>query len=248
MTRIKSITGKFALSKLCKFLVGDLRARSIILFGSMARDDFRDSSDIDLLLVTSRDIKPREVEKMIPKSLLPDESISLSIYSEARFCSAYRKGSLFFAHLINEGKVLYDDGFYKHLRQEAFEPSRKKMKTTLKALKQKLEIATDLQKYNNLYIGVLADFFSISKILTYNVLAMNGAVVFGKKKAFSRLAETYPRYKEEICKLYSLEPFFLRNVKGIPEPLPFRPYDCEEKVIEMRESLKRILVGVAENS
>lgn len=214
----------------------------------MARNKFGDSSDIDLLLVTSQEIRPREVEKRIPKALLPKErSISLSIYSEARFSSAYKKGSLFFAHLINEGKVLYDNGFYKRLRQEVFKPSEQKIRTTLKVLKAKLEIADDLRKYNNLYVGVLADLFTMSKILAYNLLAMNGEAVFDKKKAFSGLAERYPHYKEEIYKLYGLEPFFLRNTKGVSEPLPFSPYDCTEKVIEMRDCLKRILIGVTEN-
>ena len=214
----------------------------------MARNNFRDSSDIDLLLITSHEIRSRELKKRIPKTLLPKEGIiNFSIYSEARFSSAYKKGSLFLAHLVNEGKVLYDNGFYEHLRQEVFEPSEQKMRTKLKVLKMKLEIADDLRKYNNLYVGLLADFFTISKILAFNVLAMSGEAVFDKKKAFFQLAEKHPHYKEEIYKLYGLEPFFLRNSKGVSESLPFSPYDCTEKVIEMRECLKRILVGVTEN-
>lgn len=222
--------------------------KTIILFGSVARNRIKDSSDIDLLLVTSQELRPREVEKMIPKGLLPKERrISLSIYSKAMFCHAYKKGSLFVTHLINEGKVFYDNGFYKNLRQKVFKPSKQKMRITLKILKDKLEITNDLRKYNNLYIGVLAGFFSISKILVYNLLAMNGEFVFDKRKAFSRLAERYPHYREEINKLYSLEPFYLRNVKGISKPLPFSPYNCEEKVAEMRESINGILAGVANN-
>jgi len=222
--------------------------KSIILFGSIARNDSRDTSDIDLLLITRQEIRPREVKKTIPKALLPQKrSISLSTYTEARFCAAYEKGSLFLAHLIYEGEVLYDNGFYRNLRQKVFKLSEQKMKTTLKVLKEKLKVTDDLRKYNSLYIGVLADFFSISRNLAYNLLAMKGEVVFNKRIAFSRLAEILPHYKREICELYDLEPFFLRNVKGISEPLPFSPYYCEEKVVRMRENVKRILVGVTEN-
>jgi hypothetical protein len=173
--------------------------------------------------------------------------LNLSIYSEARFLSAYKKGSLFFAHLLDEGKVLYDDGFYRRFRQKRFKPSTQKMRLSLKILKQKLEVANDLKKFNNLYVGVLSDFFLVSKEAIYNLLALDGHAIFDKEKAFSELAAKYPRYEEEIRKLHSLEPFFLRNVKGIKEPLPFSPYGCEERVIEMRNCVKSLLYGVGEN-
>lgn len=214
----------------------------------MARNDIDDSSDIDLLLITCQELRRREVEKMIPKSLLPKgRQIRLSIYSEAEFWSTYEAGALFFAHLFKEGKILYDDGFYRQLSLEPFNPSKRKMKMTLKILKQKLEVSNDLQKFNNLFIGVLADFFSISKILAYTILAMNGQFVFDKKRAFSMLAEKYPNYREEIRQLSSLEPFFLRNVKGISRPLPFSPYNCEGKVTEMREYIKKLLIGMTQD-
>lgn len=235
---------------MCRFFVEKLKVRTVILFGSVARNDIDDTSDIDLLLVTSQKLRRREVEKMIPRSLLPKErQISLSIYSEAEFSSTYEEGALFFAHLFKEGKVLYDDGFHKQLRaRKPFNPSKRKMKMAIKILKQKLEVANDLRKFNNLFVGVLADFFSISKNLAYTLLAMNGQFIFNKKKAFSMLAEKYPNNREEILKLYSLEPFFLRNAKGISKPLPFSPYNCEEKVIEMREYIKKLLsVGVAQD-
>lgn len=214
----------------------------------MARNEVNDTSDIDLLLVSSKKLRRREVKKMIPKSLLSKEKqISLSIYSETEFSSAYEKGALFFAHLFNEGKVLYDDGFYKQFSLRPFNPSKYTMEMSIRILKQKLEVTNDLRKFNNLFIGVLADFFSIFKNLTYTLLAMEGQFIFNKKKAFSMLIEKYPNYGEEICKLYSLEAFFLRNTKGIPKPLPFSPHS-EEKVIEMRKQIEKLFsLGVAQD-
>jgi hypothetical protein len=209
----------------------------------MARNDSRESSDIDLLLITRQELRRREVKKMVPTTLLPkDWHLSLSIYPEAQFVSAHEHGTLFMVHLLKEGKILYDDGFYRQLCLRPFEPSKSALKMNLKILKQRLEIADDLRKFNNLFIGVLADFFSISKNLAYNLLAMNGQFIFNKKRAFAVLAEKYPRYKKEIQELQSLEPFFLRNAKGIPTPLPFNPINCEEKVIEIREHIKELLV------
>jgi len=236
------------LTELCRFFVERLRVRTVILFGSIARNDVEDTSDIDLLLVASQKLRRREVKRMIPESLLSKEKqISLSIYSEAEFSSTYEKGALFFVHLFNEGKVLYDDGFYRQLSLRPFTPSKRTMEMTIRILRQKLEVTNDLRKFNSLFIGVLADYFSIFKNLTFTLLAMGGQFIFNKKKAFSMLAEKYPNYREEIRKLSSLEAFFLRNAKGIPKPLPFSPY-CEEKVIEMREQIVRLLsLGVAQN-
>lgn len=217
--------------------------RSIILFGSEARNDSTDTSDIDLLLISHGEVKRRDVEQIIPTSLLPKgRKLGLSIYSEEQLISAYEEGSLFMMHLLKEGKVLYDDGFYEQLLLTPFNPSERKMRLKLKMLKQRLEIAEDLQKFNNLFIVVLGDFFSISKNLAYVLLAMNGHFIFNKKKAFLRLAETYPEYEEGIRKLQSLEPFFLRKAKGIVKPLPFSPKNCEDKVVEMRECIKELIV------
>lgn len=245
---VKLTEHKVNLNELCRFFVERLKVGTVILFGSMARNDVDDTSDIDLLLVTSQKLRRREVKKMIPKSLLSKKKqLILSIYSEAEFSSAYEKGALFFAHLFNEGKVLYDDGFYKQLSLKPFNPSKRTMEMTIRILKQKLEVTNDLRKFNNLFIGVLADFFSIFKNLTYTLLAMEGQFIFNKKKAFSMLAEKYPNYMKEIRRLCSLEAFFLRNAKGISKPLPFSPY-CEEKVIEMREQIEKLLsLGVTQD-
>lgn len=78
----------------------------------MARHDSHESSDIDLLLITRQELRRREVEKMIPKKLAPKEGhLSISIYTEDQFVSAYKRGTLFMVHLLKEGKILYDDGF-----------------------------------------------------------------------------------------------------------------------------------------
>jgi predicted nucleotidyltransferase len=230
------------LKNLSSFLVKKLGARTAILFGSMARKDSNASSDIDLLLVTCLAFKPREVKKLIPKSLLPkSKHLSLSIYPTRQFATAYEEGALFLVHLTKEGRVLYDDGFYKELTRKPFVLSNHKIKMSIRILKQRLAMADDLRKFNNLFIGVLGDFFSISKNLTYILLAIDGLFIFDKKKAFAKLAEKYPEYKKEIQELQDLEPFFLRNVKGISRPLPFSS-SCEEKVVEMRNYIRELLI------
>lgn len=218
-----------------------LNVRTIILFGSITRSDFRDTSDIDLLLVASQKLKLGEVKRLIPKSLIPKgRQIGLSIYSEDEFSTGYRKGSLFFVHLLNEGIVIYDDGFFRKLLTEPFFASKKEMDFAMKILKRRLEVTKDLTKFNNLFVGVLADYYTIFKNASFTLLAKNDQFIFNKKKAFSELAKKYPKYEKEIRKLLQLEPFFLRSAKGISKSYPFSPND-KRKVIEMREHIEKLV-------
>lgn len=208
----------------------------------MARNDSNYSSDIDLLLIVQEEMKESNIEKMIPENLLPkDKHLSLSVYSEDQFTSSYNDGMLFIAHILTEGKVLYDDGFYKKLCEKPFSVSRSKLELNLKMLRQRLTVSEDLQKFNHLFIAVLSDFFSISKNLAYTLSAINGQCVFSKKKAFKIIAREYTDYRYKIQILKSLEPFYLRNAKGISEPLPFTPIGCEDKVIEIRNYINELI-------
>jgi hypothetical protein len=201
-----------------------------------------------LLLITANEVKPRKIRELVRKSFpLEAKQVGVSLYSEKQFVSAYEAGGLFFMHLLKEGRILYDDGFYRQLRKKPFELSNHKMKVALRIQRQKLELLDDLQKFNRIFVGTLASLFSISKNLVFTLLALDGQYIFNKRRAFSMLAKKHPNFKEEIRKLYGLEPFFLRNTEGISMSLPFCPYNCEEKVIEMKEAVRRIMDGIAKN-
>lgn len=71
---------------------------AVALFGSRARGDGEESSDVDLLLVTSEDT-PRHVAM---------GNLSLSLYPQADLFNRARKGDLFVCHLALEAKVIHD--------------------------------------------------------------------------------------------------------------------------------------------
>lgn len=72
---------------------------SVALFGSRARGDHEQSSDTDLLLVTSEP-RPRHVSA---------NNMSLSLYPARHLLNKARQGDLFVYHLVNEAKVLHDE-------------------------------------------------------------------------------------------------------------------------------------------
>jgi hypothetical protein len=72
----------------------------LMLYGSHARGDSSESSDIDLLQVSDR---PRHYER---------GSVSVSVYTPTQLLTMSRAGSLFAMHLKLEGKIVSDDHGY----------------------------------------------------------------------------------------------------------------------------------------
>lgn len=80
---------------------------AVALFGSRARGDGDESSDVDLLLVTTEE-QPRHVTM---------GSISLSLYPLAKLLDQASKGDLFIGHLALEAKPIHDpEGELEQLR------------------------------------------------------------------------------------------------------------------------------------
>lgn len=240
--------------ELIALLVKEANASSIVLFGSQAREDEDEFSDVDLLVVSNLTVEANEIScsrrlrSKIPKALLPKNRwLSLMVYSQDEFERMYCRGSLFVAHILWEGVVLYDDGFYGKLRQNTFCLSIEELQLSLKILYERLTIADDLSKFNDYYIRCLSNFFLISKNLAIIGLALRGKLIFNKRHAFDELAKLYPSHRDALNRLFQLKPFFVRNAKGIDVALPFEPYSCNKKIEELRDDLKQLIVEVAED-
>lgn len=81
---------------------------AIRLFGSAARGDSDDDSDLDVLLVVRDDAAPREVgrERDVNRSIPPGADVS--VYSGSRIKELFAAGSLFAWHLYRESSSLLD--------------------------------------------------------------------------------------------------------------------------------------------
>lgn len=229
------------LAALYKFLIDKVHVKTIVLFGSTARGEQTTTSDIDLLLITEKKIKRRDVLKIIPESLFPKKKLGLSTYSTEQVNSAYRNGSLFMAHLLKEGKVVYDDGFFEQLSSKPFILSSSRMRLSLKIFDERLKLTNDLRIYDKHFVRVLSDFYAMAKNTAFIMLAHEGDLIFNRKKAFAMLLERYPSHKETIENLQELEPFYVRTHRGTAKRCPFDPSYSEEKVAELRTELKELI-------
>lgn len=81
----------------------------VILFGSMARGDADEYSDIDLIVVkkTSKRFIPRMLEAgaFVPRDL----SVDILVYTPEEFQAMIDEGNPFIERALEEGKVLYEN-------------------------------------------------------------------------------------------------------------------------------------------
>lgn len=80
--------------------------KCLILFGSHARGDVDIHSDFDLLGIDdSKDYTVKDIGK-----------VNFSLYSSEEALRLSHEGNLFFLHIINEGKCLFNDDFLNQIR------------------------------------------------------------------------------------------------------------------------------------
>ena len=96
---------------LLKKVLGDLNYEKLILFGSRARGDFDDDSDLDILIIVKK--KTSKIEKLLEDavySTMWDHDfkpiISLKVLTELKFKEAIAKGFSFYRNVIKEGIIL----------------------------------------------------------------------------------------------------------------------------------------------
>jgi len=113
---------KKTIEELKRKLVSELgdRIDSIILYGSVARNEAREESDIDILVITKdKDIKIYDKISKIRTDIDLDNNTLTSLLSlSRRELERYIKlGSPFIESVIEEGVILYDNGNFEKLRK-----------------------------------------------------------------------------------------------------------------------------------
>jgi predicted nucleotidyltransferase len=108
-TRLSSIDTEATLLKTTELLLEAARPQKIILFGSYARGDFDDDSDLDLLVILPA-VANRFDEMVRLRRALRDVpmSIDLVVYSADRVRERQHLRGTMLYHALSEGRVLYD--------------------------------------------------------------------------------------------------------------------------------------------
>jgi predicted nucleotidyltransferase len=177
---------------------------SIVLIGSFARGDSAPLSDIDLVVVTKTAVSGRLLAAALPQSELK-RSLALLPSSELSFKVKYRRGDRFLRNVVEDGKVLYDDGFYEGLLREPFPDSRLSSVREIEDAKRYLSLFASPTVFNRRYMHCLPvlRFLSIKVIMAAVELA--GRHDSSKRAAVQRFVELYPSHEAEARRLSSPE-------------------------------------------
>ena len=96
---------------------------AIVLFGSVARADARQDSDIDILVIAPNPSITRDRLSEICANLMYDSGysffLSFAQISRDEFLKLSEIGSPFIKNVLAEGIVLYDNRTYSRIRQQA---------------------------------------------------------------------------------------------------------------------------------
>lgn len=87
--------------------------RALVLYGSHARGDSDDESDVDVCAFTAaqKTVTTDEIEALLP--IFRGEHLSVTSYSETDLDAMLEYGSLFLWHLRVEGSVVYGNDYIK---------------------------------------------------------------------------------------------------------------------------------------
>jgi predicted nucleotidyltransferase len=92
---------------------------SLVLFGSVARGEATDDSDIDILVVTNADLDTeRRIDEITYDSILEFETyVQLVLFTVGDLERNVELRSWFAIDLLSQGIILYDNGTFQGIRE-----------------------------------------------------------------------------------------------------------------------------------
>src|SRR5579884_3517315 len=137
------------------------------LFGSVARDDHDDTSDIDILVLgTESGRTPGEVRRQLRVDLR--ERVSISYYTAASLAVYLERWSRFAVHLRTEGEVLFDHS--GRLRALLDQPRPLSTEFELRVQVEHLEALDHVERFGGLFLIPLARLYGIGRTVVFALL------------------------------------------------------------------------------
>lgn len=96
------------LKRIIEIIKNKYSPEKIILFGSMAKGEIHEWSDIDLLIVKKTDARPIDRCVEIARLTKPRVGIDLFVYTPEEYDSILKEGFSFFTDIMKHSKVLYE--------------------------------------------------------------------------------------------------------------------------------------------
>jgi predicted nucleotidyltransferase len=199
------------------------------LFGSVARGDEDELSDIDLFILgNDPHLRPSIIRSRLHLKNRPPK-VSIVYHTPETLERFVKNGSRFIVHLQLEGEVLFDsDGALAKIQR--LPTLRTSVKPEVDGQLKRLELLDRPQRFNGNLLFPLTHAFSSGKAIVMAILAENQIYEFNRDGAFDAFVERFPESRSDIETLRRLASFSALVVKGSEEELPFPYRDCEEEL------------------
>ena len=92
------------------------KVRSVVIFGSYAKGDFTEESDVDLCVVADN-LPEEEIERRTLRKYYTTPGVEVVAYSPDEFKRMLEKLNPVVLDIVDYGKALMDDGFFKECRE-----------------------------------------------------------------------------------------------------------------------------------
>jgi predicted nucleotidyltransferase len=85
-----------------------LKPEKVLVFGSCARGDFHEGSDIDLLVVMPTDERFLERIGRVQEAICTKLPVQVVVYTPEEFETLLRQSNAFVSQAVTEGQVIYE--------------------------------------------------------------------------------------------------------------------------------------------
>lgn len=188
-----------------------------ILYGSRARGNATDDSDVDVLLIADDSSSTIDLRRWLTEGRsLIGSPMSISIWRQRDLCREQSVRPAFVAHLRDEGRLVHRKSeSAARLTLEILS-----MAATRSALEREADgrataalSSLSYRRLNRSYVSALARVYSAAKGVSMARLASIGEPDYDWRHTFDTFSEVWPSARDAAITLKSLRPFY-EHVRG----------------------------------
>lgn len=200
---------------------------SVVIFGSCARGDTTDNSDLDVAVFSQDDVEVSKSELVGRFPALDDGRLSLACYGESSLDKMLRNGSLFLWHIKNEGKIIYGEDYLvtKLILLEPFERHDAEISNYLEMLADLFIVNETSCEPNEFDLALL---FTIVRNTCMILTHKAGSPDYGRTSCYytaGRMYQDFPFQEKMFLELEHWKAVYGRGTTS-KVPLPTEPCFC----------------------
>jgi hypothetical protein len=214
-------------------------AVAVLVFGSVARGDDNETSDVDVMIVVadreSADVVDRAVRVDQSRRVIPTVRTVTSLVEEARDRPS------FVAHLVDEAIVVRTSPSWPAVRERLAKAATDPDALTLEVhcRLRHLDSFARPERFRLSPVTALSHLWAIARSVVIARLLQQGVHEYSWRRAFDRYADLRPDLREDLEALKQLRPYYERARARPGARLPEAPVDVDT-VRRLVESIQHI--------